>query len=353
MRKDLSKFIIGHTSSILDAMHAINDNFSEVIFVRDSGDVIVGVITDGDVRRGLLSGLEMKDSVDRIMSKNFVSVDNSIDRAEALDLMKARDIRHLPVLDEDRRMVGVHLLRELIGGRPKPNVAVVMAGGKGTRLGTLTEQFPKPMLKVAGRPILERLVLQLVGSGIRTIYISVNFMAEVIRDYFGNGEKFGCEIRYLEESPEKPLGTGGALSLLPRDLKDPILVMNGDLIVKYDFDRLLEFHKEGEYCATVCSRSHIVEIPFGVLNETDGALTSIEEKPALSFKINAGVYLIDPKLIQKLRRDEPISMPAILAEILQTQGSPQGRARVGVFEIQDEWTDVGRKEDLRRAKGLL
>jgi dTDP-glucose pyrophosphorylase len=350
MKKEFSKFVIHENASILGAMKAINENHSEVVFVMSETETIEGVITDGDIRRGLLAGLDFSASVQKIMSKKFVFVGRDVGRAEALDLMKARGVKHLPIVGSDRRMLGVHLLTELIGSRKKPNLAVIMAGGRGTRLGSLTDKLPKPMISVAGRPILERLVLQLIGSGVSTIYISVNYMADVIRNHFGNGEEFGCRIHYLEDSPDRPLGTGGALSLLPKDLKEPVIVLNGDLVVKFDLDQMLEFHREGPYVATVCSRAHVIEVPFGVLGEVKGRLQTIEEKPAISLKVNAGIYLLEPSVLKSLVPNEAITMPAILANLLQK--SEAGGTKVGVFEIEDEWTDVGRKEDLRKAKGL-
>ena len=201
--------VISCDSTIRAAMEAINANSREFVLIRDHAGRIAGLITDGDIRRGLLRGLTLESSAADVMTRDFVSATPGIDRAAVLDLMKARTIRHVPVLDADRRLVAIYFLRDLIGTSEKPNIAVVMAGGKGTRLRPLTESLPKPMVEVAGRPILERVVLHLVGHGVRRVYLAVNFMAETIKRHFGDGSAFGCAIEYLHET--KPLGTGGAL----------------------------------------------------------------------------------------------------------------------------------------------
>src|SRR5512146_1236653 len=230
--KELNEFVIRHTQTIRDAMQTITDNSREVVLVADAEERIVGIITDGDIRRGLLAGLTPESPASEVMTTNYVSVGIDADRASVLDLMKARRIRHVPVVDVQHRLLGVHFLEVLLGTAEKPNSAVIMAGGEGRRLRPLTDRLPKPMVAVAGRPILERIVLQLVGYGICHIYISVNYLAEMIVDHFGDGSHFGCAIEYLRE--REPLGTGGPLSLLPHPPEHPLIVMNGDLVTQID-----------------------------------------------------------------------------------------------------------------------
>src|SRR5215813_7439389 len=227
---ELQKLIVGPQNSIRDAMRVITDNWREIALVADDAGHVSGVVTDGDIRRGLLSGLTLDSPVSRVMTTNYIHVGTEADRASVLDLMKARRIRHIPVLDRERRLVGIHFLESLLGVGDRPNVAVIMAGGEGRRLRPLTDRLPKPMVPVAGRPILERIVLHLVGYGVTRIYISVNYLAELIIGHFGDGAAFGCSIEYLRESA--PLGTGGPLSLLAERPRDPLIVMNGDLVTQ-------------------------------------------------------------------------------------------------------------------------
>jgi NDP-sugar pyrophosphorylase family protein len=257
--------------------------------------------------------------------------------------MKARGIRHVPVLDDDRRLIGIHFLEALIGTTEKPNVAVIMAGGEGRRLRPLTDSRPKPMVEVAGRPILERIVLHLVGYGIKRIFISVNYLAELIRSHFGAGERFGCSIEYLHE--ERPLGSGGALALLPRTLTHPLLVMNGDLVSQFDVARLLQHHANACAAATIAARHHQVEIPFGVLSLRDGCLDALTEKPTSHYLINAGIYVLEPELLELVPQGRFFPITTLFEQLLEQ------RRRVAVYALEEDWIDVGRREDLARANG--
>jgi NDP-sugar pyrophosphorylase family protein len=258
--------------------------------------------------------------------------------------MKARSIRQVPVLDAGRRLVGIHFLEALLGTADKPNAAVVMAGGEGRRLRPYTEARPKPMMEVAGRPILERIVLHLVGYGIRRIFVSVNHLAEVIRAHFGGGERFGCAIEYLEE--REPLGSGGPLSLLPAGLAHSLLVMNGDLVSQFDVSRLLAHHAREDAEATIAARHHEVQIPFGVLEADGSRLTGLVEKPAVHHLINAGIYVIEPRALERVPRGRFYPMTDLFEGLLR-----DGR-RVSVYRLEEDWIDVARREDLSRANGL-
>ena len=249
--------------TLLDGLRAINESRCGIAFVRDAAGRVVGTVADGDIRRALLAGKTLDSHcLNSTMRQDFVAVDQSASRAEVLDLMRAREIAQVPVLDAAGHLIGLHVMRELLGNGERANWAVILAGGKGTRLQPLTATTPKPMVTVAGRPILERLVLHLVGWGVRRIFLSVNHLAEVIQHHFEDGARFGCQIEYLRE--DVPLGTGGPLSLLPDVPTEPLLVMNGDLVTQVNVGRLLDFHACGGYRATVGVRPYAIEIPFGV-----------------------------------------------------------------------------------------
>jgi dTDP-glucose pyrophosphorylase len=339
----LRELEIREQDSLLAAMRRITDNSREVALVVNDAGELLGVVTDGDIRRGLLDGLGTDAAAGKVMTRDYTSVGPETDRAAVLDLMKARGIRHVPVVDAARRLLGIHFLDDLIASAPRPNSALIMAGGRGTRLHPITQALPKPMVTVAGRPILERLVLQLVGHGVTDIFISLHYMPETIRRYFGDGRQLGCRIEYIME-PE-PLGTGGALSLLPQRPAHPLLVMNGDLVMQIDFGGLLDFHRRHGCGATIAVRPFEMEIPFGVVRSENERLTGLQEKPTTFHLINAGVYVLDSKVIELVPSGQMFPMTALFERLLSE------KQEVGVFHINSDWIDVGRHEELRRARG--
>jgi dTDP-glucose pyrophosphorylase len=339
----LPHLVIGDASSIRDAMSAIDQNMREVVLVRDANGRIVGIITDGDIRRGVLRGLTLESPASEVMTRVFVSVRSDADRAAVLDLMKARSIRHVPVLDADGGLIAIHFLRDLIGMTPKSNTAVIMAGGRGTRLRPYTNNLPKPMVPVAGRPILERVILHLVGHGIGRICVAVNFMADTIEQYFGDGAAFGCEIRYLRE--DRPLGTGGPLSLLPRPINDPLLVLNGDQITNIDVSALLDSHAGSGCVATMSVGPYQVTIPYGTVTERNGRLLSIEEKPTMDYLVNRGLYVLDPSVLELIPANQDYAITQLFDALIEA-GRP-----INVCYSEDSWIDVGRPEDLHLARG--
>lgn len=341
-RTQVTQLVIAETASIRDAMQAIDLNGREMVLVRDKSDRIVGLISDGDVRRGLLAGQSLETAAAKIMTRDFFTVAPDADRASVLDVMKARSFQHVPVLDADRRLIAVHFLRDLIGATRKANIAVLMAGGKGTRLRPVTENIPKPMLEVAGRPMLERIVLHLVGHGIHTIYIAVNFMAEVVERHFGDGSALGCRIEYLREST--PLGTGGALSLLPTKPKDPFLVLNGDMVSRANLTAMLEAHGRSKCLATIGIGPYQIQVPFGTVNESGGRLLSLAEKPTVDFLVNRGIYVLEPATLDFVPKQKEFPITDLFEALLEA------KKPVGVFNFDDPWVDVGALEDLRRAQ---
>lgn len=341
----LKALLVPADASLQRVLAAIERGGIELAFVADARERVIGTLSDGDVRRALLAGVPLDESgaARDAMCEQFTHVDPDTPRAEVLDRMRAQAISQIPVLDRGGRIVGLHLLRDLIGARERPNCAVIMAGGQGMRLRPYTETLPKPMLTVAGRPILERLVLHLLGYGIRDIFLSIHYLGHVIEEHFGDGSAFGCRIRYLRE--RKPLGTGGALSLLPKRIKHPVLVMNGDLVTGARIDQILDFHDAGAYALSVCLRPYAVEIPFGVAEVRGDRLVGLREKPTEQMLVNTGIYVVSPQLLSSIpkRREYPITQ---LAQTCLERELP-----VGAHVLQDDWIDIGRHDELRRARG--
>ncbi len=335
---------INSGATLRHALQQIDQSGIGLTVQIDTHGQVLGVLSDGDLRRALLKGAGLNDPVDQYVIVKYTAVPPTAHRADVLDLIQARGIRQIPIIDDQKRLHGIHTLESILGLRPRPNWAVVMAGGKGTRLRPITETIPKPMVPVAGRPIMERIVLHLVGFGIRRIFLSVNYLSHVIEDYFGDGSQFGCEIEYLHE--DQPLGTGGALSLLPEKPNDPVLVMNGDLIVQADFSRMLQFHEDGGYFATMGLRPYTHEVAFGCA-ETDGhRLTALEEKPVLTKLVNAGIYVLSPDAVDAVPKNTAFPITQLFEDAL-VENRP-----CGAYTMEEDWLDIGRPDQLRRANGL-
>ena len=329
---------------LVDVLHSLDASALGIVLVENAAGILVGTMTDGDVRRALLNGAPLDAPLDAYIHREFASVRPSTSRAEVLDLMQSRWLSQIPIVDHEGRLVGLHTLHEILGASPRDNWVVVMAGGRGERLRPLTDTVPKPMLRVAGRPILERIVLHLVGFGFRRIFLAVNYKAQLIESHFGDGCNFGCAIEYLRE--EEPLGTGGALSLLSNLPQQPVLVLNGDLLTQFDAAAMIEFHEAGGFRATMGVHEYVHTVPFGVADVEDGQVRSLREKPSEVWDANAGIYVLDAELISRIPRDTYFPITALVEQCLAQKES------VGAFRIDKDWIDVGRQTELARARGL-
>jgi dTDP-glucose pyrophosphorylase len=340
----LSKLLVPVDATLLEALNVLEAGAQSIAFVCDADEKVIGSLTDGDARRAILAGASLDSRCLRAsMQRNFAYARRETERASVLDLMRARDIGQLPVLDDHGRLCGLHTVGQMISPDERANWAVILAGGRGTRLAPMTETIPKPMLPVAGRPILERLILHLMSQGIRNFYVSINYLGHMVEEHFGDGSSLGCRIEYLRES--FPLGTGGCLALIEQPLNDPLIVVNGDLLTQCDVGQLLDFHTDGGYVATLGVRPHAVDVPYGVVEACDGRLVRLTEKPSYQMLINAGVYVISPDTIKLVPRGEEHPITDLFASCLE-----RGLA-VGVHTLEQEWLDVGRHEDLQRARG--
>ena len=342
---ELQVYQVSWQGKLWDALAVLNRSGGAIALVMNDDGRLVGTLTDGDVRRALLAGATLDAALEPFVCRSFISVPPSQSRGEVLDLMQAMSIRQVPVLDSTGRLVGLHLMNRLLGAVERPNWAVIMAGGRGTRLRPLTEHLPKPMIHVAGRPILERLMLHLVSYGFRRIFLSINYLGYMVENHFGDGSRFGCRIEYLRE--DRPLGTCGSLSLLPEQPTEPFVVMNGDLVTQVNFDDLLAFHTAGSQVATVGVKKYFHQVPYGCLDLQGDQVRGIVEKPCLVQHVNAGIYVLHPDLAHAVPCHQMIGMPELLEKCLEQQQS------VKAYEIHEEWLDVGQREQLQQAQTMM
>jgi dTDP-glucose pyrophosphorylase len=325
--------IILPSSSMRDAIFSINNSKYKIALVVDVKGNLEGVITDGDIRRSLLKGKTLDARVTEIMKKNYIFVRKNYLKENAITKMQLENLRQMPVLDKNRKLIDLLLLEELIKINKTDNEVVIMAGGMGKRLGKLTKNCPKPMLKIGNKPILEIILEQCINSGFVNFHFSVRYLKEQIKNYFKDGSKWKIKINYLEEV--KPLGTAGSLSLLPLRPKKPIMVLNGDVLTKIDHKNLLNFHKSNNAKISIAVRENITEIPYGVVNIDDKNIITLEEKPKLNHFVNAGIYVINPEIIKLISKNHFLEMPELI------KIATKKKFKITAFPIHEYWQDVG------------
>jgi dTDP-glucose pyrophosphorylase len=342
MKDKWEKTLISRGCTIREALNIIDEGGLRIAIVVDESKKLLGVVTDGDVRRGLLAGTSLNDYVSKVMIAKPVIANTQYSNDELFEMMKAKGIMAIPLVD-DGRVVGLKSLHESLQKPQLKNPVFIMAGGFGSRLLPLTDNCPKPMLNVGNKPMLERILLQCINSGFSNFYISTHYMPEVIIDYFGDGSKWGVSIKYVHE--DTPLGTGGALGLLPGDIsKLPLLMINGDVLTTVNFDKLLDFHNNQSAGASICVREYEYRIPYGVVRGDAGTVISMEEKPTQLFYINAGIYVVNHEVVNQVRLNERIDMPSLLDRSVLKTG------KLAMFPIHEYWLDIGHMEDYKRAQ---
>ena len=341
MTKDFLSQCIPADALALDAMKVIEKSLSKIALVVNPSNQLIGTITDGDIRRFLLNGNSTDMSVSDFMNTHYRYINHHEDIDRAFQIMRKEVISQIPVLDASRRIVDLIHISDLSRQTTIQNTVIIMAGGKGTRLGPLTEKCPKPMLKVGDKPMLEILIQQYRDLGFAKLIISVNYLKHMIKDYFGDGSSFGVNIQYLEES--QPLGTAGALSLLPEPPQHPFLVINGDVLTRVDARQLLHFHLKENADATLCVREHYIQVPYGVVEADGTKFLGIVEKPKHRYLANAGLYILNPSILQYLKRGTYSDMTSLL------QVAHMAQKNITVCPIHEYWIDVGLPETFRQA----
>lgn len=340
--KDWRKTLVSPDGTIRDIVETLSLGGQQVALIVGDDDMLLGMVTDGDVRRGLLAGKTLEDSARAIMNTDFFAAWHDDDDATVLANMREREISQVPLVDDRGRLVGLRTLMGMTTVQPRrDNPVVLMAGGLGQRLRPLTEDCPKPLLSVGGKPLLETILRQFVEHGFHRFYLSVNYRAEMVEEYFGDGSRFGVEIDYLRE--DEQLGTAGALGLLPEPPREPIFVMNGDLLTRVDFPGMLDFHRDRGASATMAVRSFEMQVPYGVVEVDNHQIVNLQEKPVHQFFVNAGIYVLSPEAVSIIEKGQYLDMPRLF-ERLKEQGRP-----TAAFPIHEYWMDIGRKQDFDQA----
>ncbi|MDB9754296.1 nucleotidyltransferase family protein [Amylibacter sp.] len=337
--------ILQETATVGQAIHNLNDYGIKIVLVVDKANKLIGTISDGDIRRGLLKGLDLDSDLTSIVHENALVVPLEMGRDTVMKLMVANKIHQIPVVDTQQQLLGLHLWDEITTSPTRSNLMVIMAGGKGTRLLPYTQNCPKPMIEVGGKPMLEHIIERGKLEGFNHFVIAIYHLANMIEDYFGNGERLGVEIGYLRE--DAPLGTGGAISLLTPRPDKSFIVTNGDVITDIRYGELLDFHDRHNASATMAVRVHEWQHPFGVVQTQGVEITGFEEKPLARSHINAGIYALSPEALDHLIAGTLCDMPTLF-ERLQASAK-----RTVAYPMHEPWLDVGRADDLQKANGVF
>lgn len=346
----MKKCLIDESVDIREAIRAIEAGKKGIAVITNANGCLQGVVTDGDVRRALLAGLNLKDPVTSIMNRRPTKAETSMSQSSILGLLIQSGLESFPLVDSRNCVVDVILLSDLTkekhtGKAEGFSSALIMAGGEGRRLLPLTENMPKPLVEVGGMPLIERQVRRIADAGVNRIYIAVNYLAEMIESHLGNGSQYGVEIQYLRE--KKKLGTAGAVSLIEETLDGPLLLMNGDVFTSIDFRNLLDFHSKHQPLVTVAAIDYHVEIPFGVIKTEGSFAVRLQEKPSQQFLCNAGIYAISPEAVNQIPNNQAYNMTDLIEQSISDESG------VAVFPVHEYWSDIGTHAELDKARAEL
>jgi dTDP-glucose pyrophosphorylase/predicted transcriptional regulator len=339
--KNIDNIKLNINSTIKEALYIIDSGALQIALIVDENDKLLGTLTDGDIRRGLLKGLDLNSFIESIIFRKPTIAKVSDTKEEILSLALSKKLHQIPIVDDKGKIIGLREIEELIKPKIKTNKVVLMVGGLGTRLRPLTENTPKPMLKVGNKPILQTIVEKFAEYGYVNIVMCVNYKSHVIQDYFGDGKEFGVNIEYVFE--EQRMGTAGALSLLQEKPTESFFVMNGDLLTNVNFEHLHDYHCSNNAIASMCVREYDFQVPYGVVNIENGRIQSIEEKPIQKFFVSAGIYLLSPEVLEYIPLNQFYDMPTLFEKLISVNKN------VISFPLREYWLDIGRIEEYKKA----
>lgn len=337
--------LVPASASLQETIRNLDVSGLQIALIVSPEGVLLGTVTDGDIRRGLLRGLDLSSHVESIMQREPLVVPPTLGRDVVLQLMRANKVHQLPVVDEQRCVAGLHVWDELLTPAQRPNLMVIMAGGQGTRLRPKTERCPKPLILVRGKPMLEHIIERARAEGFWQFLLAIHYLGGMIEEYFGDGSRWHVQIRYVREPV--PLGTAGALALLEPRPQVPLVITNGDVLTDVHYAELLDFHCRHGAAATMAVRLHEWQHPFGVVRSEGVDIVAFEEKPISRSHVNAGIYVLDPPALDVLTAGEPCDMPTVFTRLQERS------ARTIVYPMHEPWLDVGRAADLERAQSEL
>lgn len=341
MNCEWDKILLSPKATIRQALELINTGALQIALVS-SNKTLLGSITDGDIRRGLLKNLSLDDTIENIMNTSPLTADASLPKDKLLSLLESKKISAIPIV-QNGEIVGLETLHNLLRKKKFENPIFIMAGGFGTRLRPLTDSCPKPLLKIGNKPILEITIQRFIDAGFCQFYISTHYLPDMIHDYFGDGSKWNIEINYVHE--EKPLGTGGALGLLPKSIKQlPLIMINGDILTNLDINALLDYHNKQNALATMCVREYEYQIPYGVVETAGNHIIDLVEKPTYKFHVNAGIYVISPTLFNSVDINTKIDMPSLLKKHLKAGEN------ISLYPLTEYWLDIGQMTEYKQAQ---
>ena len=338
---DIKNLTIDISASIKDALSIINEGSKQIALVVDKDNKLLGTISDGDIRRALLNNIPLNATIENIYFKSPTTASIDDTKEHIINICITKKLHQIPIVDRDSKLIGLEILDELLLNKEKSNRVVLMVGGLGSRLRPLTDTIPKPMLKVGDKPILETIIERFVKYGFVNIILCVNYKAEIIRDYFGDGSKFKANIKYVYE--DKKMGTAGALSLIQESIDEAFFVMNGDLLTNLNFGNMMNSHILNQAKATMGVREYNIEIPYGVLNIKNNIIQSIDEKPKHNFFINAGIYILDSDIIEFIPKDKFYDMPTLFEKLIALNYKTLS------YVIMEYWLDIGQIKEYERA----
>lgn len=331
-------------SKIQQAIRSLEISGMQIVLVVTNEELLAGTLTDGDIRRALLKGMSLDCKIDDIIHLNPLVVPPEIGREHVLQLMQVNKIHQVPIVNSEGLVEGLHLWDSVVAPESLDNMMVIMAGGRGTRLHPHTHNCPKPMLEVAGKPMLEHIIEHAKADGFQNFYISINYLGHMIEDYFKDGQKWSIHINYLRE--DSPLGTAGSLSMLPKNLDTPFVVTNGDVLTDIRYGDILRFHIKHHALATMAVRQYELQNQFGVVKVKGVEIEGFQEKPIYRSHINAGIYTLDPTTLNQLKIGQYCDMPTLFERVRQ------GAGLTIVYPMHEPWLDVGRPDDLTRARNM-
>ncbi len=335
------KTLLPASATLQQAIRSLNETSLQIVLVMSSDGALLGTLTDGDIRRGLLRGLDLNSQIETIIRRDPLVVPPQLGRDTVLQLMRANKIHQLPIVDDNRSLVGLHLWDELMDPHERANLMVIMAGGQGTRLRPHTEDCPKSMLPVGGKPMLEHIIERAKAEGFQSFVLAIHYLGYMIEKYFGDGSRWQVHINYLREA--SPLGTAGAIGLLTPRPEAPFVVSNGDVLTDIRYGELLDFHCRHGATATMAVRLHEWQHPFGVVRTKGVDIIGFEEKPIARSHINAGIYVLAPSALDVMNAGEHCDMPTLFSKL------QEHAARTIVYPMHEPWLDIGRPDDLNRA----